>query len=263
MFRSACRRKYGFLQLCLIALALRAAASLAPMARAQASSSAELAQNLSFHTQNGGGYGNGGYQQYPKYGENGFHHLAIEAGGGFDAPLGNTKNTQTFGYNFKLGSGYNFSRNFGLLAEYEFNGSGIPNSVLAAQQAPQGNVHVWGLTLDPILYYKTKGAWGGYVTGGGGFYRKLTSFTQPVFAGVVCDFYGVCYPQYSNITLSHFSSNQGGVNIGTGFTHNLGQGGAKVYAEARYLWVDSAKSSPTQIGSGTVSVIPVTVGIRF
>lgn len=244
-------------------LTLLSAALSLPAARAQSSSSEELAQSLSFRTQNGGGYGNGGYHQYPRYGEYGFHHLAIEAGGGFDAPLGNTKNTQTLGYNAKFGAGYNFSRNVGLLAEYEFNGSGIPRSVLAAQQAPQGTVHVWGLTLDEILYYKTSGSWGGYITGGGGFYRKLTSFTQPVFAGVVCDFYGFCYPQYSNITLSHFSSNQGGVNIGTGFTHPLGQGGAKVYAEARYLWVDSAKPSPTQIGSGTESLIPVTFGIRF
>lgn len=195
-------------------------------------------------------------------GKTDFHHLAIEAGGGFDAPVGNTKNTQTFGYNFKAGAGYNFSRNVGLLAEYEFNGSSIPNSVLAAQQAPQGNVHLWGFTLDPIVYYKTKGAWGGYVTGGGGFYRKLTSFTQPVFLGTLCDFYG-CFAEFGTQTLSHFSSNQGGLNIGTGFTHNLGESGAKVYAEARYLWVNSPKSTATQIGSGTVSMIPVTFGIRF
>jgi hypothetical protein len=213
--------------------------------------------------QNSGGYGNGGYKQYPRYGQPGFHHLAIEAGAGFVSPIGNTKNTQTTGWNIKLGGGWNFSHRFGVLAEYEFNRTGIPNSVLAASGAPQGNVHIWGLTLDPVYYYKTTGAWGGYVTGGGGFYRKLTSFTEPVFLGIGCDFYGYCYPQYANVTLNHFSSNQGGVNIGTGLTHNIGDGGAKIYAEARYLFVDSPKPTATAFGSGTVSMIPVTFGIRF
>jgi hypothetical protein len=222
---------------------------------------------FSYHSpesgQNSGGYGNGGYRQYPKYGEPGFHHIAIEAGFGFSPPIGNTKNTQTTGYNIKLGGGWNFNRRFGALLEYEFNHTGIPNSVLAAEQAPQGDVHIWGFTLDPVYYYKTTGAWGGYVTGGGGFYRKLTTFSEPVYLGTGCDFYGYCYPQYGNVTLSHFSSNQGGVNIGTGITHNIGDGGAKIYAEARYLFVDSQKPTATTFGSGTVSMIPVTFGIRF
>lgn len=223
---------------------------------------------LSYHSQdsgqNSGGYGNGGYKRYPKYGEQtGFHHWAAEGGFGFASPIGNTKNTQTTGYNIKLGGGWNFSRRFGALLEYEFNRTGIPNSVLAASGAPEGNVHLWGLTVDPVYYYKTTGAWGGYVTGGGGFYRKLTSFTSPVYLGIGCDFYGYCYPQYANVTLSHFSSNQGGANIGTGITHNIGDGGAKIYAEARYLFVNSPKPTATAFGSGTVSMIPVTFGIRF
>src|ERR1700751_2743631 len=69
---------------------------------------------LSYHSQdsgqNSGGYGNGRYHQYPKYGEPGFHHLAIEAGAGFGAPLANTSKTETFGYNIKLGGGWDFQR---------------------------------------------------------------------------------------------------------------------------------------------------------
>ena len=240
-------------------------------------SSSDLAINqglgvLSYHSQdsgqNSGGYGNGGYHQYPKYGQQGFHHIAIEAGAGFDAPVGNTKNSQTFGYNIKLGGGWNFNQHFGVLLGYEFNRTGIPDSVLASVGAQagvgvNGNVHVWGFSLDPVYYYKTSGSWGGYVTGGGGFYRKLTTFSTPVYLGIGCDFYYGCYPQYSNQTVSHFSSNQGGLNIGTGVTHNLGDGGAKIYAEARYLWVNSPSASATTLGSGTVSMIPVTFGVRF
>lgn len=236
-----------------------------------ADSGSDLAINqglgvLSYHSQdsgqNSGGYGNGGYHQYPKYGQQTFHHIAIEAGAGFDAPVGNAKNAQTFGYNIKLGGGWNFNHHLGVLLEYEFNRTGIPNNVLAAIGAPQGDVHVWGITLDPVYYYKTGGSWGGYVTGGGGFYRKLTTFSQQVDLGLVCDFFG-CFDQIANQTLFHFSSNQGGLNIGTGITHNLGDSGAKIYAEARYLWVNSPSSSGTQVGSGTVSIIPVTFGIRF
>jgi hypothetical protein len=227
---------------------------------------------LSYHSQdsgqNSGGYGNGGYRQYPKYGQPGFHHIAIEAGAGFDAPVGNTKSAQTFGYNIKLGGGWNFNHRFGTLLEYEFNRTGIPESVLASVGAQagvgvNGNVHIWGFTLDPVYYYKTTGSWGGYVTGGGGFYRKVTTFSTPVYLGIGCDFYYGCYPQYANQTVSHFSSNQGGLNIGTGVTHNIGDGGAKVYAEARYLWVNSPGPTATKLGSGTVSMIPVTFGVRF
>jgi hypothetical protein len=221
---------------------------------------------LSYHSQdnrqNSGGYGNGGYKQYPRYGQPGFHHLAIEAGAGFDSPVGNAKSAQTFGYNVKLGGGWNFNQHFGAVLEYEFNRTGIPNNVLAAVGAPQGDVHLWGITLDPVYYYKTTGSWGGYVTGGGGFYRKLTTFSQPVDLGLVCDFFG-CFEQFGNQTLFHFSSNQGGLNIGTGVTHTISDSGAKIYAEARYLWVNSPSSSGTTVGSGTVSMIPVTFGIRF
>jgi hypothetical protein len=243
----------------------------APSAIGQSSSSIDFGDQLAYRSQTSNqyptgdnrGYGQGGYKQYPKYGEPSFHRLAIEAGAGFNAPLANTGKVQTYGWNVTLGGGWNFNKHFGLLAEYNFNRAGIPNSVLAAQGAPQGNVHIWSFTLDPIYYYKTGGNWGGYVTGGGGFYRKLTSFTATVANGFYCDFYGFCYPNFSTITLSHFSSNQGGVNIGTGFTHNIGDSGTKVYAEARYVFVDSPRSSPSAIGSGTVSMIPVTFGMRW
>ena len=260
----------------LLGFAVAASAAFAQSSSTQYSSSAADSIDvgltaLSYHApasgQNSGGYGNGGYHQYSQYGEPGFHHLAIEAGAGFDAPVGNTKKAETWGYNVKLGGGWNFNPRFGMLLEYEFNRTGIPDNVLQSVAAQNGvgvngSVHVWGFTLDPIYYYKTTGAWGGYVTGGGGFYRKLTTFSTPVYLGIGCDYFYGCYPQYSNVTVSHFSSNQGGLNIGTGLTHNIGNG-AKLYAEARYLWVDSPASSPTKVGSGTVSMIPVTFGIRF
>ena len=208
---------------------------------------------LSYHAQEGGqnsgGYGKGGYKQYPRYGQPGFHHLAIEAGAGFDAPVGNTKNAQTFGYNIKLGGGWNFNHHFGALLEYEFNRTGIPNNVLASRWRARGEcAHLGVHTRSGLLLQDDGGAWGGYVTGGGGFYRKLTTFSQPVYLGTGLRLLSACYPQIANQTLSHFSSNQGGLNIGTGITHNIGDGGAKIYAEARYLWVNSPAPTATTVG---------------
>ncbi|MDT7810948.1 MAG: hypothetical protein QOJ42_864, partial [Acidobacteriaceae bacterium] len=79
-----------------------------------------------------------------------------------------------------------------------------------------------------------------------------------------CDYFYGCYPQYQNVTLSHFSSNQGGVNIGTGITFKPNESGkGKFYAEARYVWVNSPTSSPSTIGTGSVNMFPVTFGFRW
>jgi hypothetical protein len=211
---------------------------------------------------NQGGYNRQGYSA--PHNDSILSHLAIEAGGGFTAPVGNTTTWQSVGYNINLGGGWMFSDRFGVLAEYSFNGSNIPTNTLTNVGEPDGNVHVWGLTLDPIIYLKTSGRIGAYATGGGGFYRKLTTFTQPVYVGDYCDYFYGCYPQYQNVTLSHFSSNQGGVNIGAGATFKLNPDGkAKFYGEVRYVWVDSPRSSATAIGTGTVGMIPVTFGFRW
>jgi Outer membrane protein beta-barrel domain len=191
-------------------------------------------------------------------------HIAIEAGAGLNVPAGNTNTWQDVGYTVNLGGGWMFNDRIGVLAEYTFNGANIPQDTLTNIGEPQGHVHVWSLGLDPIVYYKTGGHFGGYVTGGGGFYRKVTTFTQPVYVGDYCDYFYGCYPVYDNVTLSHFSSNQGGLNFGTGITYKPNPDGKlKIFAEARYVWVDSPKSSASGIGTGTVGMFPVTFGFRW
>jgi hypothetical protein len=238
---------------------------LAPSVVAQVSSSADNQEAFETLVQdqypNQGGYNR---QSYNTHHNNSISdHLAIELGAGFNVPAGNTSTWQDVGYSINLGGGWMFNDRIGVLAEYGFNHANIPQNTLTNIGEPNGNVHVWSLGLDPIFYYKTSGHIGGYVTGGGGFYRKLTSFTVPVFEGYYCGYFG-CYPQYGNQTISHFSSNQGGVNIGTGVTYKPNADGkAKFYAEARYVWVDSPASSPSAIGTGTVGMFPVAFGFRW
>lgn len=199
-------------------------------------------------------YGRRSQTQYAYHGYR--SHLAIEAGAGFNAPVLDTERAQSWGWNATGGVGYKVASDLSIMAEYQFVRSGIPDAVLAAVNEPGGNIHTWSLTLDPVLYYKTTGSWGGYVTGGGGYYRRTTSFTQPVTSVVeYCDFFS-CYPYQftSNVVVAQFSTNQGGANIGTGLTFGRWDGG-KFYAEARYTWLDTPGHS--------TEMIPVTFGFRW
>jgi hypothetical protein len=228
--------------------------------------------------QSWGGNGN----RYPYHNHNPWNHLAIEAGGGFTAPVGNDvsggkgeglSGYDTWGYNITAGVGWNFTKRLGLLAEYQFNWNKIPGATLATLGAPGGNVNTYSFTLDPIFYLPVTKRTGAYVTGGGGLYRKVTNYTAPElgyggyggygYGGYGC-YYG-CFGGYYNQTIYHFSSNQGGVNAGVGYYWKLGEDtNAKLYAEARYEWIDSPRPSVKQpLSEGTEELIPVTLGVRF
>lgn len=210
---------------------------------------------------------------YPNY-QSRWSHLAFEIGGGPTAPIGNAaRNWETWGYNVTAGVGWNFSRYLGALIEYQFNRMKIPGSTLTALALANdtgtpigGNINTWSLTLDPIIYLPATHSMGAYVTGGGGFYRKVTNFTESV-SSVQCDpFYGFCYQDFVPVTVAHSSSNQAGANIGLGLYWKVfGEGSnAKLYTEARYVWVNSPLASPSDpYGSGTEGFIPVTIGLRF
>ncbi|MGC2163849.1 MAG: hypothetical protein WA634_18230 [Silvibacterium sp.] len=210
--------------------------------------------------------------QYGQYGKNNSYpestsrwsHIAFEGGAGFTAPVGNDARDgyDTYGYNVTLGGGWNFTKRLGALLEYQFNRNKIPGATLAAIGAPNGNINTWSLTVDPIYYVPITHAFGGYVTGGGGFYRKVTNFSAPQEEE---ECYYFCYTGYVNETIGHFSSNQGGLNIGLGgYWKAFGpDSNAKLYTEVRYVWVNSPAATPTQNGEGTEGLIPVTLGIRF
>jgi hypothetical protein len=260
----------------LIVLFLIAAATLSAAAQ-KYSSSADYTTTWTGEVTDGASTGSdpvsGGVPQYDRNTGNGYpsfenrwSHVAFEAGGGLTAPIGNDHPFVTYGYNLTVGGGWNFTKKFGTLVEYQFNRNKIPGATLAVVGAAGGNVNTWSFTVDPIYHYGHLGKWGGYVTGGGGFYRKVTNFTDPQ-AVQYCGgyFYGYCGYQYQNVTIGHFSSNQGGLNIGTGVTWQVfgPDSRAKLYGEARYVWVDSPRASTTHQGTGTEELIPVTFGVRF
>jgi len=198
--------------------------------------------------------------------------FAFELGGGMDAPT--DKNYITWGGQFTVGGGVNFSKRFALLAEYQFIDDKLPGALIAETGANGGHAHIWSLTLDPVVSLFPKSSNDFYVTGGGGFYRKVTSFTDPVEAEYCDYYYGYCTIGTVNQVVGHFSSNQGGFNIGGGYQHRLGgmyqDSKMKLFVEARYLDVLTPAVNgitPSGLGVTTVAagtkVIPISAGIRW
>jgi hypothetical protein len=207
----------------------------------------------------------------------GYHHhnwgsrLAFEAGGGANGPTGDSSNDITWGGNLTVGAGYKINSHLAGLIEYQFIDDKLPGRLISDVGATGGNAHIWSFTLAPVVDLFPKRTNDIYITGGGGFYRKVTNFTDPQ-EGYYCYYY-YCGIDVENVVVGHYSSNQGGWNIGAGFTHRLGgiygDGNVKLFAEARYLDVLSPASAIAPNGLGVAVVgsdtklVPITLGVRF
>jgi hypothetical protein len=200
-------------------------------------------------------------------------HLTFEVGGGFNAPTEDSSPYISWGGNFTVGAGYRFDQHFSMNLEYQFIHSKLPDAIVAEAGATGGYDTIWSFTLDPMYEINPKSALTFYGVGGGGFYRKVTNFTDPE-QGIYCDYFGFCYGVTQNAVVGHFSSNQGGWNIGGGIEHRFagwnGDGRMKFFAEARYLDVLSPAVeglTPNGLGVTTVGadtkIIPVTFGLRW
>jgi hypothetical protein len=210
--------------------------------------------------------GSYGYHQ-----RNWSNHLTFEGGGGFNAPTSDSSSYVTWGGNFTVGGGYKFTDRISLLAEYQFIDDKLPGALIGETGATGGNAHIWSLTLDPVVDLFPKRKNDVYITGGGGFYRKVTNFTDPEEVQF-CDVF-FCEGGTETEVVGHFSSNQGGWNVGAGFTHKLGgftgDGRTKLFAEVRYLDIltPEVNGSPNDLGAAAIAadtkLVPVTFGIRW
>ena len=200
-------------------------------------------------------------------------HLTYEVGGGFTAPTEDSSPYIGWGYNFTVGAGYRFDQHFSMNVEYQLIHSKLPDVIVGEAGATGGYDTLWSFTLDPMYEVNPKSAITFYGVGGGGFYRKVTNFTDPQ-QGYYCDYFGYCYGVTQNVVVGHFSSNQGGWNIGGGLEHRFagwnGDGRMKLFAEARYTEVLSPAVvglTPNGLGVTTVGadtkIIPVTIGLRW
>ena len=163
--------------------------------------------------------------------------MAWEFGGGFNAPTPDSSNDITWGGNFNVGGGLRFNQHFSGLIEYQFIHDKLPGRLINNVGATGGYAHIWSFTLAPVVDLFPKSSNDVYITGGGGFYRKVTSFTDPQLTQFCYYFY--CGVGVTDVVVGHFSSNQGGWNIGAGYQHRMGgmygDSRMKLFAEARYL----------------------------
>ena len=213
----------------------------------------------------GGGYdhGNGGWRKST------VNRLAFEIGVGPTVPP--DKTYITWGGNITLGAGMNFNRQFAMLVEYQFISDKLPGKIIAQTGADGGHAHIWSFTMAPVVSLFPKSSNDVYLTGGGGFYRKVTNFTNPSLAQY-CTYY-YCGLVTVDQVVGHFSSNQAGWNIGGGYQHRMGgmfnDSKMKLFVEARYLMIytPAYSNQPNGLGRTTIAAdtiqVPINLGVRW
>jgi hypothetical protein len=224
--------------------------------------------------------------------------FAFMAGAGASLPVGNTEKYETPSYDFQVGVGRNWSKSFGVLAQFDYDHFGLQGATLANQayiynygcpagtiaagtcgvQQLDGNNHVWSFTLNPTFTLATEGSLGAYAVVGGGFYHKVTDFNIPT-TQEECSLYGCGYYNVDE-TVDHYTSNAGGVNGGIGLTYKVSKfSNERFYIEARYVVVFNSQrtgytaqnvATTTYNGydaypanSNRTTYVPITVGLRF
>jgi hypothetical protein len=231
-----------------------------------------------------GQYGSGGGGK-----QNFLHNRSwtFEAGGGFNAPIGNDTNQYgvvsqsngapepvaviSWGGNFTVGGGLRVNNRVSVLGEYQFMDNKLPGALISdvnnatgdADDISAGNTHINSLTGSPVIDLFPKKTNGIYLVGGFGWYHKSTNFQAPE---PVISIYG---EYYENVTVTSFTSNQWGGNAGLGIYHRLGgnmYGGdsshTELFAEGRYTFIHTPPPTAAN-GLGTTELIPVTLGVRF
>lgn len=219
----------------------------------------------------------------------GSNKFAFMAGAGLVMPVQDTHTYLTPSYVFQVGAGRNFSKMFGVLAQFDYNHFGFQGSTLANQQnlynsfctasaaangtcAPvaglDGTSHVWSFTIDPTYTFYTGERSTAYAVAGVGFYHKTANFTVPG-TGTYCDPYYGCYQYAANQTFDKYTSNAAGFNGGLGLTYKPSRfAGEKFYIEARYVFVDNSPKVKTNTNlyppnANQTYYIPITFGLRF
>ncbi|MGI4755301.1 MAG: hypothetical protein ACRYGF_00455 [Janthinobacterium lividum] len=223
-------------------------------------------------------YGRSRYQDR-MHNADGSTKIAFVAGAGLNLPTGNTGKFYTPSYTITAGAGINFNKTLGILGEFHYDHMGLTSNSLNYQYANyvtyagataddlaglDGNAHVIALTVNPIVNFSgaSRGSkLGGYVTGGVGFYHKVTNFTLP--QEIDTYYYSYITPQ----TFDSYSANSFGVNGGFGLTYKLSEfSSERLFVEARYNWLKiSANNSGDffPFNRRNTGYIPITAGIRF
>jgi hypothetical protein len=222
----------------------------------------------------------------------GSNKYTFQFGGGFTLPTGGTHSYYTTSYDIQAGVGRNFNKNFALMLDFNWANFGMKQDLLNYQIALYNSLgayddngdplsqlggygHLWSFSLDPVYNFAQGERGGAYVTGGVGFYHKVSAFTIPSLAYYYSYYYGYI-PYQANEPIDTYVSNAVGVNAGVGYTYKLSHfSNTKLFAEAKYVYTANSRR-PYSEGSATnpyfnvftqnsapTSYIPITFGVRF
>lgn len=196
-----------------------------------------------------------------------FNRYNFTAGGGLGIGRGDVSafvGISPFGV---VGGGKNFSRWFGVDAEYMYYDLDLKPSVMNNQGLADASGHLHAISLDGIATAPFHlGKWGAYGIFGVGFYRRSVSLahsttTQGFF---LCDPAWIWWdikcrlgvPDPPKQALGSNSKDAGGYNYGGGITRRLDRfHNAKFFIEYRY---HKAYQSDVQ-----TIVMPITAGVRW
>jgi hypothetical protein len=180
-----------------------------------------------------------------------------DIGGGFTQTVGNTGRNLNDGWNIQGGFGVNFSPYVGAMIDLGYNYMNLSSFALKSVGTPGGDVHIFSVTLDPVVHLNPRGHFDVYLTGGGGEYHWYQEFTQPTLSTVTTfdPFFGY-YPinVVGTEVLGSYSVNKPGIDAGAGIAFGKRFHG-KIFAEARYTRIF--------FSGGHADYIPVSFGFRF
>jgi opacity protein-like surface antigen len=187
------------------------------------------------------------------------HRYTVEGGAGYSPLVGDISSRLNNGWHVTFGGGYNLSSYFATTLDYTYNGYGVARKVLTEASVPDGNAHMWSITLNPKIRLCPRSKVDPYVVGGVGYYRRTVEFTRPVLISVFIfdpffgDFFNTLVQ--TNQELGHITRGGVGGSLGAGFDYKIADTGVKFFAEARYHYADTGRIA--------TRMIPLTVGIRW
>ena len=192
-----------------------------------------------------------------------FNRFNFNLGGGLGGGLGDIGKFTDKSYQGGAGGGVNFSRLFGVDAEYMYYNLAFTNNVTHDQGLPGASGRVQSFTLNAIFTIPTHAKWGAYAIAGPGIYRRSVSArSQVLVPGTICQpswaLWGVTCPNgviTENQNLSGRTVSAAGYNFGGGLTYRVPFHHAKVYVEGRYHHANTDDLR--------TSVFPVSFGLRW
>jgi opacity protein-like surface antigen len=160
-----------------------------------------------------------------------------------------------------VGVARNYSKYFGLRADFQWDNLPLKSTALELAQAPGATSHVYSLMADMIFNVPVAKTWGGYIVVGPSFYHRSGKLdSSSAVPGSACNaFYAWWGPCFGgslpiNGNFLHESQNEFGENLGGGVTRKL-TSKIEIYAEYRVMH--------GSYNHRTTDLRPITIGVRW